>query len=78
KALGVYTQQAFPTDWAMTQYNLGIAYYDRITGEKADNLERAISCFQQALEVRTQQAFPTDWAMTQYNLGLAYKNRITG
>ncbi|NEO99025.1 MAG: CHAT domain-containing protein, partial [Symploca sp. SIO2E9] len=77
-ALEVYTQQAFPSGWASTQNNLGNTYLYRITGEKADNLETAIACFQCALKVRTQQAFPTDWAMTQYNLGNAYSNRIRG
>ncbi|OUL24047.1 hypothetical protein BV372_29325, partial [Nostoc sp. T09] len=33
-ALTVYTQSAFPVDWATTQNNLGIAYADRIFGER--------------------------------------------
>ncbi|MCP2729804.1 hypothetical protein NJ959_15320, partial [Symplocastrum sp. BBK-W-15] len=41
-AVTVFTKEAFPVDWAMTQYNLGIAYSDRIKGEKADNRETAI------------------------------------
>jgi tetratricopeptide (TPR) repeat protein len=59
----------------MTQNNLGNAYADRIRGERAENLERAIRHYQQALEVRTREAFPSDWAGTQNNLGLAYHNR---
>ncbi|WP_287295698.1 tetratricopeptide repeat protein [Moorena sp. SIO2C4] len=42
-ALEVRTRQAFPIDWAMTQNNLGLAYYDRITGDKAQNLEDAFA-----------------------------------
>ncbi|NEO91021.1 MAG: CHAT domain-containing protein, partial [Moorea sp. SIO3G5] len=61
-----------------TQNNLGLAYSDRITGQKAQNLEDAIACYQSALEVRTREAFPVDWAQTQNNLGNAYRNRITG
>ncbi|HAX85256.1 MAG TPA: tetratricopeptide repeat-containing protein, partial [Cyanobacteria bacterium UBA11370] len=49
-------------DWAMTQCNLGIAYYDRLIGDKADNLEMAIASYKAALEVRTRKAFPQDWA----------------
>ncbi|MGB3510504.1 MAG: CHAT domain-containing tetratricopeptide repeat protein, partial [Microcoleaceae cyanobacterium] len=67
-----------PMDWAMTQNNLGIAYSDRITGDKAENIESAIAAYQNALQVRTQKDFPMDWAMTQNNLGIAYSDRITG
>ena len=77
-ALQVYTRDAFPQDWAMTQNNLGTAYGDRIQSERADNLERAIAAFEAALQVRTRDAFPQQWAMTQNNLGLAYGNRIRG
>jgi tetratricopeptide (TPR) repeat protein len=62
----------------MTQMNLGSAYSDRIRGERADNLETAIACYQEALKVRTFEAFPYDWAMTQMNLGNAYSDRIRG
>ena len=74
----VFTQAAFPVDWAMTQNNLGIAYRNRIKGEKADNIENAIACYREALKVRTPGAFPVDWAMTQNNLGIAYSYRIKG
>jgi hypothetical protein len=37
-ALAVYTREAFPEKWAMTQNNLGNAYQNRIRGgERADN-----------------------------------------
>jgi CHAT domain-containing protein/tetratricopeptide (TPR) repeat protein len=62
----------------MTQNNLANAYSDRIKGDRADNLERAIGYYQAALEVYTRQAFPQDWAMTQNNLAVAYRNRIKG
>ena len=74
----VYTRDAFPQDWAATQNNLGNAYQKRVRGERAGNVEQAISHFQQALEVRTRHAFPQDWAMTQNNLANAYQKRIRG
>ncbi|MEO1211846.1 MAG: tetratricopeptide repeat protein, partial [Cyanobacteria bacterium J06638_20] len=77
-ALQVYTREAFPQQWAMTQNNLGTAYKNRIRGERADNLERAIDAFQAALQVYTREAFPQQWAMTQNNLGIAYSDRIRG
>jgi CHAT domain-containing protein len=74
----MFTRDAFPQDWAMTQNNLAIAYSDRIRGDKAQNIELAIASYTNALEVRTKDAFPQDWAMTQNNLGAAYRNRIRG
>ncbi|WP_287359250.1 CHAT domain-containing protein [Moorena sp. SIO3B2] len=62
----------------MTQTNLGAAYNNRIKGQKAQNIEVAIACYQEALRVRTFEAFPIDWALTQNNLGAAYGIRIKG
>ena len=58
----VYTREAFPQDWAMTQNNLGIAYRNRIQGSRAENLEAAIKALEAALTVYTREAFPQDWA----------------
>ena len=74
----VFTRNSHPENWAGTQYNLGLAYSDRITGDKAENIESAIAAYQNALLVRTKKDFPIDWAMTQNNLGTAYSDRITG
>ncbi|MCA2811378.1 MAG: CHAT domain-containing protein [Microcystis sp. M090S1] len=74
----VYTREASPEKWAMTQYNLGTAYGDRVRGEKAENLELAIAAYNLSLEVYTREAFPEDWAMTQNNLGTAYSVSIKG
>jgi CHAT domain-containing protein/predicted LPLAT superfamily acyltransferase len=74
--LEVYTRDAFPYEWAVTQNNLGLAYGDRIRGKKAENLEKAIAAFNLSLEVYTCDAFPEDWARSQNNLGNAYGDRI--
>jgi MoxR-like ATPase len=68
----------FPENWATTQNNLGLAYKDKITGNRAENIDEAISCYQLALEIYTRADFPEKWATTQNNLGLAYKDKITG
>jgi len=60
----------------MTQDNLANAYQERIRGDKAQNLEEAISFYQYALEVRTREAFPVEWATTQNHLANAYQERI--
>jgi tetratricopeptide (TPR) repeat protein len=57
---------------------LANAYSNRIRGEKAENLEKAIAFYQEALEVRTRDAFPVEWAGTQNNLAIAYLYRIRG
>ncbi|MGK7901013.1 MAG: tetratricopeptide repeat protein [Hormoscilla sp.] len=76
--LKVFTQSAYPEKWAMTQSNLGLAYYKRIKGDKAENLEAAISAYHLALQVYTQSAYPYEWAMTQNDLGAIYYERIKG
>jgi len=77
-ALRVYTEQAFPQDWAMTQNNLGIAWRNVPTGDRGENLRRAITCYRAALRVFTEQDVPQDWAMTQNNLGSAWSDVPTG
>ena len=64
--------------YAGTQNNLAIAYRNRINGSRAENLERAIGCYEAALTVYTLEDFREDWAMTQNNLAIAYGQRING
>ena len=56
------TREALPREWAETQNNLGIAYANRIRGDRADNLEKAIAAYEAALTVRTREALPREWA----------------
>src|SRR4028119_429491 len=77
-ALTVYTRDAFPQDWAMTQNNLAAAYTYRIRGDKAENIEMAIASYTAALTVRTREAFSEKWALTHNNLAAAYTYRIRG
>ncbi len=77
-ALQVYTREAFPVDWAMTQNNLASAYLYRIKGQRADNLEISIAVCELALQVYTREAFPINWAAIQNNLAFIYSNRIKG
>ncbi|MCC3466193.1 MAG: tetratricopeptide repeat protein, partial [Microcoleus sp. PH2017_06_SFM_O_A] len=66
----------FPERWAMTQNNLANAYSHRIRGDRGENIEKAIACYELALLVCTRAAFPQDWAETQNNLAGAYYSRI--
>lgn len=47
-------------------------------GNRRENLEQAIACYQEALRVYTLADFPQDYAATQNNLGLTYGDRIAG
>ena len=62
----------------MTQNNLGNAYAELPTGDRAANLARAIDCYTEALRFRTAEAAPLDYATTQNNLGTAYAELPTG
>jgi CHAT domain-containing protein len=84
-AMQVCSRDRFPEQWGKIQNNLGIVYRDacggqsqRITGDKAENLEKAIACYQNALSIRTREDFPELWAQTQMNLASAYRQRLKG
>ncbi|MBW4575784.1 MAG: tetratricopeptide repeat protein [Aphanothece sp. CMT-3BRIN-NPC111] len=47
-------------------------------GNRASNLEIAITGYEIALTVYTREDFPSDWAATQNNLATAYIHRIRG
>jgi hypothetical protein len=47
-------------------------------GNRASNLEIAITGYKVVATVFTREAYPQDWAMTENNLGVAYSNRILG
>jgi tetratricopeptide (TPR) repeat protein len=48
-ALRVYTETEFPYEWAMTQHNLGTAYFELPTGDRSENLRKAIACLEAAV-----------------------------
>jgi predicted ATPase len=63
---------------ARADNNLGNAYARLPTGDRGENLKRAIECYEAALRVRTERDFPQDWAGIQNNLGSAYADLPTG
>jgi hypothetical protein len=67
-ALEIYTREKFPEHWAMLQHNIGLAYFDRIKGERWENLQKSIQCFHNSLEVFTQDKFPEKWQINQEDL----------
>jgi hypothetical protein len=73
-----FPNAAFPVLWANCQNSLGIAYWRRVQGSRADNLESAIEAYRAALSVLSREASPQDWGAAQNNLGIAYEERIRG
>jgi hypothetical protein len=68
-ALKIYPREYVPaTYWAMLQHNLGLAYFNRNQGDRRENLERSIECFNKSLEVFTQYEFPEKWGINQEDL----------
>src|SRR5262245_34306791 len=57
---------------------LGGANLQRSRGDRADNVERAIGAFEQALQFFTRERSPDDWGSLQHSLAIAYRNRIRG
>src|SRR2546427_807168 len=58
------TPEEAPPVYAIPQNNLGDAYRNLPTGDRATNLTQAIRCYQQALRFLTPEAAPLDYAMT--------------
>jgi uncharacterized protein YjbI with pentapeptide repeats len=68
-ALRIYTRKYVPaTYWAMLQRNLGLTYFNRIKGDRRENLEISIECFNKSLEIFTQDEFPEKWKINQDDL----------
>jgi hypothetical protein len=67
-ALQIYTRKDFPEYWAMLQHNLGLAYFDRIQGDRRKNLEKSVKCFCNSLLIYTQKNFPKMWEINQSDL----------
>lgn len=67
-ALEIYTRPKFPEHWAMLQHNLGLAYFDRIKGERWENLQKSIECFNKSLEIFTQDKYLRKWQINQEDL----------
>ncbi|MEQ9238510.1 CHAT domain-containing tetratricopeptide repeat protein [Coleofasciculus sp. E2-BRE-01] len=74
--LNIFTSHT--SQGAYTQNSLGIAYLERIRGQEAENVEKAIVAFNAALEAYPRETFPEKWAMITMNLGKAYSDRIRG
>jgi predicted enzyme related to lactoylglutathione lyase len=65
--LRVRKENAFPTEWAETQDNLGVAHARLTTGDYTENLRRAIAFYEAALQIRTEEGFPFHMIIKKLN-----------
>jgi CHAT domain-containing protein len=72
-----FMRKAFPSQWGSAQTVLGHAYL-LMPGDRADNLEKAIACYEAALAALTRETLPRVWSDAQHFLGAAYQDRIRG
>ena len=67
-----------PEERANAQVNLGLAYAQRVEGDRSQNWELAIAAFEGALSGLTRQHNPEEWAEAHMYLGVAYRDRLAG
>lgn len=77
-ALDAIDRQDDPVLWAELRNSLGCLCLQRVDGDRAQVIEVAIGCLQDASEVRAQLPVPVPWAETQVNLATAYRERVAG
>jgi tetratricopeptide (TPR) repeat protein len=78
QALAMVDRAEQPQLWAGLLVELGNSLVRSPCGERAKNIEQAITAFQDALQTMTRAAMPVEWAQTMQNLATAYRNRIRG
>jgi len=76
--LSLVNPSDFPEGWGRAHQKLGSAYYYRIIGNRAENIDAAILSYEKALEIFNKNEFTQDFADIQAELATAYSNRIYG
>jgi tetratricopeptide (TPR) repeat protein len=64
--------------WIHCQFGLARVYLDRISGDRAENLELSIRYHKTYLKYVTKNLEPYNWAMAHNNLANVYLRRING
>ena len=62
--------------WTSAEKNMGIAFRDRISGDRSSNINEAIKCYKRALQICTQESTTQEWANEQLNMEFAYLGRV--
>jgi hypothetical protein len=77
EALAVLKPDEFP-QWGIWKYDLGCHYAERAAGERQNNVELAITCFEDALGHLSPTEDALTWAMCSSNLSVLYGERLFG
>ncbi|MEU5345635.1 CHAT domain-containing protein [Streptomyces sp. NPDC020766] len=75
-ALKAYTREDDPLEWGTIKNHLGAAYGKRLSGDRAENLERAIRHCTDSIGTRPVGSL--DWALFTGQLGQLYRDRRFG
>jgi tetratricopeptide (TPR) repeat protein len=78
EALTISHQIGDPKIEATLYSNLGTLYLNRLTGDRGENMGRAIDFYHRALQLDTKETNPSSYATLQHNLANAYRNLPTG
>jgi hypothetical protein len=78
RAQEVWTREAAPERWAALQNEIGGAYQEMPSGDRAANLSAAIAHHESALEIFDPVRHAMSWAWTQSALAAAYQSLPTG
>lgn len=72
KVIEVWTREKTPSQWALTQNNLGNTLYTLgIWDHNTVWFDEAITAYRAAMQERTRERAPLQWASTQINIGNA-------
>lgn len=72
QALAIRTRQKHPEHHAATLQNLGTAYRELKTGNRAGNIRRALHCYCETMRVLRASVASRRWAALHHDLGNAY------
>lgn len=67
-----------PRDRASVESDRGVAYMDRLVGDRSRNIELAIGCYERAQTGLAAAGLQSDWTLVEQNRGIAYIERLTG
>ena len=77
-ALTVLDPRYSPVAWAQAMRSLGVHHLQRAEGNRAEIIDEAVQCLEQAGEVQAALELTADCALTLADLGIAYRERVTG
>lgn len=72
--LATHTRSGDPEVWSVIQNELGNAWSNLETGDRAANLSKALECYEAALEETMRDTRPDDWATTTTNIGNTWQD----